>query len=131
MNVAENSSPDRGWILYDGECPFCRNMAARFRRPFEARGFGFTPLQTPWVAAAIDLQGGERPSEMRVWTNDGRDLGGAEAVVFLAGFVWWGKPLGWCAKLPGAKIILRKIYREIAARRSCDGGACQLRNRQT
>lgn len=131
MDVAENSSPARGWILYDGECRFCRNLAARFQPIYEPRGFAFAPLQTPWVAAAINLQRGERPSEMRVWTNDGRDFGGAEAVVFLAGFIWWGKPLGWFAKLPGAKIILRKIYREIAARRSCDGGACQLRSLQT
>ncbi len=126
-----NSSPAHGWILYDGECRFCRNLAARFQPTYQPRGFVFTPLQTPWVAAAINLQRGERPSEMRVWTTDGRDFNGAEAVVFLAGFVWWGKPLTWFAKLPGAKIVLRKIYREIAARRSCDGGACQLPSMQT
>jgi predicted DCC family thiol-disulfide oxidoreductase YuxK len=126
-----NSSPARGWILFDGECSFCRNLAACFQPIYQPRGFVFTPLQTSWVAAAIDLQRDERPSEMRVWTNDGRDFGGAEAVIFLAGFVWWGKPLTWFAKLPGAKIVLRRIYREIAARRSCDGGACQLRSLQT
>jgi len=131
MKTIDTTSPRRGWILYDGECPFCRGLAARYRPTFESRGFAFTPLQTPWVAGRINLEPGERPSEMRVWTNDGRELGGAEAVVFLAGFVWWGKPVGWFAKLPGAKIILRKIYCEIAARRSCDGGACQLRSLQT
>ena len=128
MNASANTFPARGWILYDGECPFCRSLAARYQRTFESRGFAFTPMQTPWVTARINLEPGERPSEMRVWTNDGRDFGGAEAVVFLAGFVWWGKPLGWFARLPGAKILLRKIYREIAARRSCDGGACRLRS---
>lgn len=126
-----NSSPARGWILYDGECRFCRNLAARFQPIYQPRGFVLTQLGTPWIAAAINLQRTERPSEMRVWTNDGRDFGGAEAVVFLAGFVWWGKPLTWLDKLPGAKIVLRRIYRKIAARRSCDGGACQLRSLQT
>lgn len=64
---------------------------------------------------------------MRVRTIDGRDIGGADAVVFLAGFVWWGRPLRLLAKIPGVKIFLRRIYREIAARRSCDCGACVLR----
>lgn len=131
MNAPENSPPRRGWILYDGECRFCRNLAARFQSIFGSRGFVFIPLQTPWVAAQINLQRGERSSEMRVWTNDDRDLGGAEAVVFLAGFVWWGKPLAWFARLPGAKIILRRVYCEIAARRSCDSGACELRSLRT
>ena len=103
MNASANTSPARGWILYDGECPFCRGLTARYQTTFETRGFVFTPLQTPWVAARINLEPGERPSEMRVWTTDGRDFGGAEAVVFLAGIVWWGKPLRWFAKLPGAK----------------------------
>ena len=126
MTTAETSIPQRGWIWYDGECPFCRDLARRFGRTFESRGFRFAPLQTPWVAHQINLQPGERPSEMRVQTVDRRHFGGADAVVFLAGFVWWGKPLRWFAKIPGAKNILHRIYREIAARRSCDGLACQL-----
>lgn len=131
MKAAENRSPARGWILYDGECPFCRNLAARFGLTFESRGFACTLLQTPWIAEAINLKAGERPSEVRVRTRDFREFGGAEAIVFLAGLVWWGKPLGWFAKLPGANIILRKVYREIAAHRGCDDGACQLRRLQT
>ena len=35
-------------------------------------------------------------------------------------------PLRWFAKLPGGKKVLRRIYREIACRRSCDNGACLL-----
>jgi predicted DCC family thiol-disulfide oxidoreductase YuxK len=108
-----------GWILYDAECRMCRNMMRRFERTFTSRGFAFAPLQ-------LELQPCERPSEMRVRTIDGRDFGGADAVHFLAGFVWWGRPLCWFAKIPGAKKLLRRIYREIASRRSCDNGACLL-----
>ncbi|HEY2138744.1 MAG TPA: DUF393 domain-containing protein [Chthoniobacterales bacterium] len=131
INTVENLAPTRGEILYDGECPFCRKLAARFQRIYESRGFRFAPLQAPWVAAAVNLEPGERPLEMRVRTNDGRDFSGADAVVFLGGLVWWGKPLAWLAKLPGAKFLLRWIYREIATRRSCDGGACRVRSPQT
>jgi hypothetical protein len=95
-------------------------MMRRFEKTFTARGFVFAPLQ-------LELRPGERPTEMRVRTAEGGDFGGADAVIFLAGFVWWGKPLRWFSHWPGAKRILHRLYREIAARRSCDGGACQLR----
>jgi predicted DCC family thiol-disulfide oxidoreductase YuxK len=113
------SASNRGSILYDAECRMCREMMRRFEKTFTSHGFAFAPLRS-------ELQPGESPTEMRVRTVDGRDFGGAEAVVFLARFVWWGQPLRWFAKLPGAKNILGRIYREIAARRSCDGGVCRL-----
>jgi len=113
-----------GFILYDGECRMCRNMKRRLEKTFTSRGFVFTPLQ-------LELQPGERPTEMRVRAADGRAFGGADAVLFLARYVWWGRPLRWFAKLPGAKKMLRRIYREIAARRSCDGEACLLPEART
>ena len=108
-----------GWILYDAECRMCRDMMRRFDKTFTSRGFVFAPLQ-------LELNPGERPTEMRVRTIDGRHFGGADAVLFLAGFVWWGQPLRWFAKMPGAKRLLHRIYRKIASRRSCDNGACLL-----
>ena len=110
-----NSIPFRGWILYDGECRYCRSLASRFGGIFDRRGFKFTPFPA-----------GPRPPGMRVRKTDGGDFGGSEAVIFLVGFLWWGKPLRWFAKIPGARILLRRIYREIAVRRSCDGEACAL-----
>jgi predicted DCC family thiol-disulfide oxidoreductase YuxK len=109
----------RGRIFYDADCPMCRAMMRRFEKTFTSRGFGFAPLQ-------LELKPGTRPNEMRVRTADGSEFGCAEAVVFLAGFVWWGQPLRWLAKLPGSKFVLRRIYREIAERRTCDGGVCRL-----
>ena len=114
------SRPIHGWILYDADCPMCRDLRRRFEKTFTSRGFAFATLQ-------LELTPGQRPTEMRVSTVDGLDLGGADAVIFLAGFVWWGAPLRWLAGIPSARKILRRIYREIADRRSCDGGACQLR----
>ena len=108
-----------GSILYDADCRMCRDMMRRFERTFTSRGFVFAPLQ-------LELKAGERPGEMRVRTADGRDFGGADAVLFLAGFVWWGRPLRWFAKIPAAKRLLHRIYRAIASRRSCDNGACLL-----
>ena len=94
---------------------------------FESRGFAFAPLQTSWVARENNLQPDGRPSEMRVRTVAGGDFGGVNAVLFLAQFVWWGGPLRLFARIPGGQTLLNRIYREIAARRSWDGGACLLR----
>lgn len=118
------SSSFRGWILYDADCRMCRNMMRRFERTFTTRGFIFAPLQ-------LELRPGERPNEMRVRTADCAEFGGADAVLFLARFVWWGRPLLWLAKLPGAKRLLHRIYREVASRRSCDNGACLLPEART
>jgi predicted DCC family thiol-disulfide oxidoreductase YuxK len=113
------NDPIRGWILYDADCPMCRDMMRRFESTFTSRRFAFASLQ-------LELKPGERPAEMRVRTVDGRDFGGADAVLYLAGFVWWGRPLRWIAKLPGGAKVLGRLYREIASRRSCDNGTCVL-----
>src|SRR5205085_2781125 len=118
------SAPSRGFILYDAECGMCRDMMRRFERTFTSRGFAFASLQ-------LELKPGERPSEMRVRTLDGRDFGGADAVLYLAQFVWWGRPLRWLAKFPGAKRLLHRVYREVASRRTCDKGACLLPEART
>ena len=118
------SAPFRGWILYDADCRMCRNMMRCFEKTFTSRRFVFAPIQT-------ELDPGERPTEMRVRTADGHTFGGADAVLFLARFVWWGRPLRWFAKLPGAKRLLHRIYREIASRRTCDNGACLLPEMRT
>jgi predicted DCC family thiol-disulfide oxidoreductase YuxK len=109
----------RGWILYDADCPMCRDMMRRFEKTFSSRGFAFAPLQ-------LELKSRTRPTEMRVRTSDGVEFGGADAVVYLAEFVWWARPLRWFARLPGARALLDQIYQGIAARRSCDSGACLL-----
>ena len=108
-----------GRILYDADCRMCRDMMRRFEKTFTARGFTFVPIQS-------EMKPGDQAEKMRVRTNDGRVFGGADAVLFLARFVWWGWPLRLFAKIPSAKKLLRQIYREIAARRTCDNGACQL-----
>ena len=118
------NGPTRGWILYDADCRMCRDMTRRFEKTFTSRGFIFAPLQ-------LELKPGERPNEMRVRTADGLEFGGANAILCLAKFVWWARPLRWFAKIPGATRLLHRIYREIASRRSCDNGACLLPEART
>ena len=109
----------RGWIFYDGECRYCIAAATRFERLFARRGFHFLPLQTPWVEARLGLSPGAPLDEMRVLTKDDLDLGGADAVIFLAKEVWWTWPVYLLAHLPGARTLLDRAYRWVAIHRGC------------
>jgi predicted DCC family thiol-disulfide oxidoreductase YuxK len=119
-----------GWILYDGDCSSCTASARRFDRIFRGRGFLFLPLQTNWVMKRLNLEPGAPLEEMRVLTNNGRDIGGAEAVIFLARQIWWARPFGALARLPGMHNLLDRGYRWIAAHRGCDHLACDIKERR-
>ena len=116
------------WVLYDADCPRCRAWAARFRNILRRRGFLVAPLQSLWVPAVLNLGPAELLAEMRVLTAHGPALGGADAMVFLAGQIWWARPVHWLAQLPGMRRILRAAYRWLAAHRHCDSGTCEAGN---
>jgi predicted DCC family thiol-disulfide oxidoreductase YuxK len=118
--------PRRGWILYDGECGFCLSIVRRTRGIFAPRGFAFLPLQTPWVRAVFNLPERELLAEMRLLPRNGEKLGGADAILKLAEYVWWAWPMAALAYVPGARRLLRMGYRYIAARRNCIAGTCSI-----
>ena len=119
-----------GWILYDGACCSCTASARRFDRILRRRGFLFLPLQTTWVMQRLDLEPGAPLEEMRVLTNDGRDIGGADAVIFLARQIWWTRLFAALARLPGMHNLLHRSYRWIAVHRGCDDIACDIKKRR-
>jgi len=116
----------RGWIFYDGDCPFCMALAHRWARRLEPRGFDLAPLQDPRVQALLALPPAELLREMRVLTAAGKQFGGADAVVYLARQIWWTWPVYALARLPGMRALFRAGYRWFAARRSCSSGACRV-----
>lgn len=111
--------PFRGWIFFDRDCSFCRELALRFENVFAERGFRFEPLQEDWVLRRLNLTRDEALEEMRVLNDDGAVFGGADAVVFLAGKVWWMMPLTLAARFPTVYRLLDRLYRWVAAHRSC------------
>lgn len=130
MTDAKGSHAERGWVFFDRDCPVCVSMVSRFRRSLEKRGFGFAGLQDPRVQALLNLTDAELLLEMRVATSEGKIYGGAEAIVHLAGRIWWAWPVYVAAKLPGVSRLLDAGYRWFAAHRTCAAGVCQVpRNR--
>jgi predicted DCC family thiol-disulfide oxidoreductase YuxK len=126
MGDGFGTAPQRGWILYDGECGFCLGIVRRIRGLFEPRGFAFLPLQTPWVRAEFALPEQELLGEMRLLMSNGEKFGGADAVPELGKYVWWAWPLVAIAYMPGARRLLRAAYRYVAARRYCIAGTCSI-----
>jgi predicted DCC family thiol-disulfide oxidoreductase YuxK len=129
MTDAKGRQASRGWIFFDRDCKICTSLARRFRPTFERRGFGLATLQDPRAAALLGLPLDQLLSEMRVVTTDGETYGGAQAIVYLAGQIWWAWPIFAAAQIPGVPRILAAGYRWFAVHRQCGSGNCSMRRK--
>ena len=127
MTDKDAKQPTAGWVCYDGECAFCVRWLRRTESHLLRRGFDFVPLQATWVRAKLNVPEVELLNEMRVILPDNRILGGSDAVVVLARYIWWLWPLWFASKIPGAMPLLRAGYRFIAKNRHCENDKCEIR----
>jgi predicted DCC family thiol-disulfide oxidoreductase YuxK len=127
VNVAipeRTAEAAQGWVLYDGECPICTGAAVRFASLLRRHHFDLVPLQTAWVRKQLGLKPDEPLDEMKLLADDGQIYGGADALAQIARKIWWAWPLFAVAQIPGAIILLRAIYKRIAASRHCSKKVC-------
>lgn len=124
MTDIKGRQASRGWVFFDRDCSICTSLARRFCPTLEKRGFGLAALQDPRVAALLGLPPDQLLREMRVVTAEGKIFGGAEAVVYLSGQIWWAWPVFAAAQLPGVPRILAAGYRWFADHRHCVSGRC-------
>ena len=124
MTDSKGRKARAGWVFFDAECDFCMTAARRLQPLLEPRGFGIATLQDPRAREQLSLPDRELLAELRLLTHDGRQFGGADAIVYLARRVWWAWPLWALAQIPGVPKLLRAAYRAIAARRHCLRGTC-------
>jgi predicted DCC family thiol-disulfide oxidoreductase YuxK len=120
-----------GWVFYDANCAFCTGLALWLEPTLLRRGFHCSPLQDRWVALALGIAREELAREFRVWTRRRELLSGADAIVFLAGEIWWAWPVFMLAKLPGLRSVVHAAYRWMAVRRNCSNAnreACVQRS---
>jgi predicted DCC family thiol-disulfide oxidoreductase YuxK len=115
-----------GWLFFDAECEFCTRMARWVLPILERRGLAVAPLQDPRVGALLGLPKAELLHELRFLLSDGRQFGGADAVLAVAREIWWARPVTWLAKLPGMTEAMRRGYVSFAARRSCASVQCEI-----
>ncbi len=115
-----------GWVFYDGHCSICCRWVGRFTNALLRRGFLTAPLQRGWVQERLALDADAVLTEMHVITADGKHFGGASALVFLAGRIWWTRPLALLSKVPGVMRLFANAYRFVAKRRYCGAGNCSI-----
>lgn len=127
--ITNNSCQAVGWVFYDGECRLCLAWVARLRGILARRRFQIMPLQSPDAARRLNMTGPVLLTEMRLLLPDGRNFGGADAIVEIARHIWWAWPLWAISRFPGFISIMRAAYRVLAANRHCLNGACQVTRR--
>ena len=126
--ITDTTVPNAACLFYDGECRFCCESVRRLEPILHRRGFVFRPLQSPEARQRFGSSDHALLPEMRLSLADGRNLGGADAVVEIARRIWWTWPLWLFSRLPGARPFLHAVYRVIAANRHCLGGTCTMRD---
>ncbi|HUL15747.1 MAG TPA: DCC1-like thiol-disulfide oxidoreductase family protein [Terriglobales bacterium] len=115
----------KGWLFFDAQCEFCVKIARWLEPILVRRGMALAPLQDPRVGALLGLRREELLREMRFMLSDGRQFGGADAIVALAREIWWARPLVWISGVPGVTELLRRGYRQVAMHRNCAATQCQ------
>jgi predicted DCC family thiol-disulfide oxidoreductase YuxK len=121
--IKENIS---GWVFYDADCAYCRDLAGRVHGLLASRRFHLAPLQASWVRNRLGLREGEPLGEMKMLTARGQIYGGADALIQLCRSIWWAWPIAILARIPGVKPIMRAAYRQAARNRYCLSGQCGL-----
>lgn len=116
----------RGRIAFDALCPVCTALRNRWNPILSPRGYPFIPIQHPAIEAELGLTSGELPGEIQLLLNDGRRMGGTDAMLFVARQVWWLAPIGWVAALPGIRTGVDAMYAWVARNRHCLGDACRV-----
>jgi len=115
----------RGWLFFDAECAHCKRIVSWLAPILERRGLAVASLQDPRVGDLLGMARAELLREMRVLLSDGRQYGGADAIVALAEEIWWVRPVVWFSRLPGGMGLLRDWYRTAAVHRHCAAVICE------
>ena len=125
---------ERHWMIWDGECGLCSTTARWVRKKDRKKQFQIVTYQNcPRPPMTDDLY--ERcKTEMYVVTKEGKELGGANGVLFALQTVSWG----WFAavwRVPPFLWLASGVYRLVARNRGWisqkffGGVACGLDNR--
>jgi predicted DCC family thiol-disulfide oxidoreductase YuxK len=119
----------KGWVLYDGECPFCVRWLHLWAPHLRRRGFEIDTLQAGWTAQALGMTREDTLRDIRLLTADGSSYAGADVYLYVARKIWWLWPFGLLFSLPGFNSLIWAGYRWFAANRQCISGRCAVQGR--
>ena len=105
-------------VIYDGQCKFCRKSRELIGR-LDLRGrLSFMRLEDEDVYRRFpSLDRNECKRELKIVLEDGRVLGGGEALIALWSLLPPTLPLGLLCRLPPLKALVKWSYRKWAKER--------------
>jgi len=96
------------------------------RAPLGRRSVDVRPLQDPGVGELLGVSEEVLYSEVHVRLEDGKRIGGVDALVRIGREVWFLRPLWILSYIPGMIQLMRPAYRFIAKNRFVlFGGTCK------
>ncbi len=133
MTIAPTPEVTQEFVLFDGECNFCRNQIGWLRWLDRAKRLQFLSLHDSKVATDFpDLSYEQLMEQIWLVNRQGLRVGGADAIRYLAIRIPLLFPLVPFFYFPGSMPLWRWLYRLVAkyryriAGRNCENGACQL-----
>jgi predicted DCC family thiol-disulfide oxidoreductase YuxK len=121
------AGPSSDCILYDGSCGFCARWVQFWGPTLLRRGLAIAPLQEAWVGERLKLCPEELLDDIRLITNDGQLINGADVYLYAARRIWWARPFYAIFSLPGFNFLLHAGYRWFARHRFRFSHTCGLR----
>jgi len=125
---------DQHWLIWDGECGFCRRVVVWFQRMDTERQFRVAPYQgTPSPPMTPQLRE-QAARAMQVITRDGRQISGGRSVLFVLETLGWypvlmrvasKPPLVWLVEI-GYRVVAanRRFFSRLLLRGQTDGPSC-------
>ncbi len=132
--AAPNETQEPHWLIWDGECGFCRRSVAWLSQRDTNTRFRITTYQNcPSPPMTPELRE-EAARAVQVITNAGETVSGGRAVLFALEQVGWRPrlariashpPLVWLVSL-GYRVVAnnRQLFSRIFVRSRTDGPAC-------
>jgi len=120
------SKSQKGWVLYDDSCGFCRRWIPFWAPTLRRRGYDIAPLQAEWVRNRLEPSNSPLLEDLRLLLSDGIQVQGADVYRHLMRRIWWAYPLFLLACAPGLREIFDRSYRAFARNRFGFSKACGL-----
>lgn len=125
--MAEIVSPEgKNWVLYDGDCGFCRWFIGHCQKTLEKYGFYTAPLQEQWVGERFGLSEEVLLRDLRLLLDNGQTHQGADAYRYVMRRIWWAWPLYLITIVPGLRYFVNRAYRVFADNRHRISSTCKL-----
>lgn len=116
-NEATDAGTRTTWLIWDGECGFCRHCVDWLRARDGERYFRITSFQTCPSPPMTPTLRAESERAVQIVTDDGNQISGGRAVLFILHTIGWHPTLLRIAAKPPIVWIVEIGYRVVSHNR--------------